>query len=150
MTPVAHFRLQMQELLYPGEQTLSAETTPAKVRLLLQELGPTFVKLGQMVTSRARSCPKEWRAEFKRLQSDVAPFPYDEAVVSHRARARTIVCGVARDARALRRGLNRTGAIVRPLEDGTPVAVRPRADIDVIVRAELNAAARGRANVAGS
>src|SRR3954447_6414972 len=47
MTPVARFRLQMQELLYPGEQTLSAETTPAKVRLLLQELGPTFVKLGQ-------------------------------------------------------------------------------------------------------
>ena len=132
MTPVAHFRLQMQELLYPGEQTLSAETTPAKVRLLLQELGPTFVKLGQMVTSRAEILPKEWRAEFERLQSDVAPFPYDEAV-------KIIEHELGPSSAALLATLEKepfaaasTAQVHRAtLEDGTPVVVKvQRPDID--------------------
>ncbi|MCU0258751.1 MAG: AarF/UbiB family protein [Solirubrobacteraceae bacterium] len=53
---------------------------PVKVRLLLQELGPTYVKLGQIISSRAQALPIEWEQELARLQSDVQPFPGDEAI----------------------------------------------------------------------
>ena len=49
-----------------------------KVRLLLQDLGPTFVKLGQIVSSQGRMLPLEWEHELARLQSDVRPFAYED------------------------------------------------------------------------
>jgi ubiquinone biosynthesis protein len=52
---------------------------PEKVRLMLQELGPTYVKLGQIVSSRADTLPPEWATELARLQSHVRPFPVEEA-----------------------------------------------------------------------
>lgn len=55
-------------------------STPAQVRLMLQQLGPTFVKFGQMVSSRAEALPPEWQAELALLQSDVPPFPGAQAV----------------------------------------------------------------------
>ena len=54
-------------------------TPPQKVRLMLQELGPTYVKLGQIVSSRAATLPEEWEVELAKLQSHVRPFPADEA-----------------------------------------------------------------------
>jgi ubiquinone biosynthesis protein len=54
-------------------------TPPQKVRLMLQELGPTYVKLGQIVSSRAATLPAEWEVELAKLQSHVRPFPADEA-----------------------------------------------------------------------
>jgi ubiquinone biosynthesis protein len=54
-------------------------STPEKVRLMLQELGPTYVKLGQIVSSQSDSLPLEWATELARLQSHVQPFPVEEA-----------------------------------------------------------------------
>jgi ubiquinone biosynthesis protein len=51
---------------------------PQRVRLLLQELGPTYVKLGQVVSSQSYVLPEEWLGELKKLQNEVAPVPYDE------------------------------------------------------------------------
>jgi ubiquinone biosynthesis protein len=45
---------------------------------MLQELGPTFVKFGQMVASRSEVLPADWQAELEQLQDDVAPFSYGE------------------------------------------------------------------------
>ncbi|RKY17065.1 MAG: hypothetical protein DRQ55_16640 [Planctomycetota bacterium] len=52
--------------------------TPAKVRIMLQQLGPTYVKVGQMVSSRADVLPQAWRDEMVKLQSDVPPFPVEQ------------------------------------------------------------------------
>jgi ubiquinone biosynthesis protein len=52
---------------------------PEKVRLMLQELGPTYVKLGQIVSSRADTLPVEWADELARLQSHVRPFATEQA-----------------------------------------------------------------------
>ena len=60
--------------------TVSGLSTPAQVRVMLQELGPTFVKFGQMISSRAEALPEEWQTEFNKLQSNVPPFPGAEAV----------------------------------------------------------------------
>ncbi|HQY92504.1 AarF/UbiB family protein, partial [Caldilinea sp.] len=60
--------------------TISGLSTPAQVRVMLQELGPTFVKFGQMISSRAEALPDDWQVEFNKLQSNVPPFPGQEAV----------------------------------------------------------------------
>src|SRR4051794_30645143 len=58
---------------------LDALTTPEKARLMLENLGPMYVKLGQIVSSQATALPEEWRRELDKLQSTVSPFPYSEA-----------------------------------------------------------------------
>lgn len=52
---------------------------PEKVRLMLQELGPTYVKLGQMLSSRNDLLPEDWVAELSKLQDNVLPFSEDKA-----------------------------------------------------------------------
>jgi ubiquinone biosynthesis protein len=58
---------------------LDALTTPEKVRLMLEQLGPMYVKLGQIVSSQSTALSPEWRRELDKLQSTVSPFSYLEA-----------------------------------------------------------------------
>ena len=53
-------------------------TTPQKARLMLEQLGPMYVKVGQIVSSQSLALPEEWSAELDKLQSTVQPFPYDD------------------------------------------------------------------------
>ncbi len=50
---------------------------PAQVRLALEELGPTFVKLGQIMAGRADLFAPEWIAELEKLHSHVPAVPLD-------------------------------------------------------------------------
>lgn len=50
---------------------------PVRVRLLLEELGPTFIKTGQILSTRADLVPPDWIEELRKLQSDVPPEPWD-------------------------------------------------------------------------
>ncbi len=79
MTPLAHFRAFMQELIFRDVDPIQEMELPEKVRHMLQELGPTFVKFGQIVSSRAAQLPPEWEAELEKLQSNVPPFSYESA-----------------------------------------------------------------------
>ncbi len=56
--------------------------TWARVRLALEELGPTFIKLGQILSNRPDLIPKELQQELVRLQENVLPFSSDEAVAA--------------------------------------------------------------------
>ena len=51
---------------------------PVQVRLAMEELGPTFVKLGQILAGRADLFGPEWIAEFEKLHSHVPPLPLDK------------------------------------------------------------------------
>src|SRR6185369_12429710 len=42
----------------------------------LEELGPTFVKVGQLLSTRADLLPPDALRSLSRLQDDVAPFPF--------------------------------------------------------------------------
>lgn len=59
----------------------AADTTsrPERVVLAVQELGPTFVKAGQYLSTRADLLPAAYRRELSKLQDDVPPFPAEEA-----------------------------------------------------------------------
>jgi ubiquinone biosynthesis protein len=48
------------------------------LRELLDELGPTFVKFGQLLSMRPDILPPDIIAELRGLQDDVSPFPYEE------------------------------------------------------------------------
>jgi ubiquinone biosynthesis protein len=48
-----------------------------RARLAFEELGPTFVKLGQMLSTREDLLPPTWTTEFARLNSEVAPVPFE-------------------------------------------------------------------------
>jgi ubiquinone biosynthesis protein len=53
--------------------------TPAeRMRMAFEELGPTFVKLGQLLATRPDLVPTEFVDEFKRLHDQVAPVPFSE------------------------------------------------------------------------
>lgn len=52
---------------------------PEKIRNMLQDLGPTWVKLGQMASTKRHYLPKEWTDELEKLQADVERIP-DEIV----------------------------------------------------------------------
>ncbi|MEJ7660994.1 MAG: hypothetical protein WKG07_15935 [Hymenobacter sp.] len=46
-----------------------------RVRLIIEELGPTFIKLAQALSNRADLLPQALIDEFEKLQSNVPPFP---------------------------------------------------------------------------
>jgi ubiquinone biosynthesis protein len=49
------------------------------LREMLDELGPTFVKFGQLLSMRPDVLPPDIIAELRGLQDDVSPFPYEDA-----------------------------------------------------------------------
>src|SRR5262245_59204341 len=59
---------------------LEAEATPTQrgrhLREMLDELGPTFVKFGQLLSTRPDIVPPDVLAELRKLQDDVTPFPF--------------------------------------------------------------------------
>jgi ubiquinone biosynthesis protein len=51
-------------------------TTPERVCRAFEDLGPTFVKLGQILSSRVEMLPPEWIQAFEKLQDEVDPVPF--------------------------------------------------------------------------
>lgn len=47
----------------------------------LEEMGPVYVKLGQLLSTRFDLLPREYTDALERLQDDVAPIPYDDVRV---------------------------------------------------------------------
>jgi ubiquinone biosynthesis protein len=50
-----------------------------KVRLICEELGPTFIKFGQILSMRTDIFPVSFTEELSKLQDEVKPFPFAEA-----------------------------------------------------------------------
>ena len=60
---------------FVGEEG-SRETTPERVTNVIKALGPTFVKLGQIMSTRSDLIPREYALALQALQDQAGPVPY--------------------------------------------------------------------------
>ena len=66
-----------QALMWTHAADLARLEPPVQVRLAMEELGPTFVKLGQILAGRADLLAPEWITEFEKLHSQVPALPFE-------------------------------------------------------------------------
>lgn len=104
----------------------------AQIRLALEQLGPTFIKFGQMLSTRVDLLPMDVAMELKRLQDDVPPEPFE--------RVRRVIEGSFKRPLTGEHGLFKSfdeqsvaaASIAQvhfaELRDGRPVAVKVRRD----------------------
>lgn len=114
-------------------------STPRRIRRALEEMGPTFVKLGQILSTRVDLFAPEWIAEFENLQDHAAPVPYE----SLRAQ---LIADLGADPESVFAQLDpnplAAGSIAQVhrarLQDGTPVVLKVRRPgIEAVVEADL-------------
>ena len=112
---------------------------PQRLRRALEELGPTFVKLGQMLSTREDLLPPSWTAELEQLQSRAAPVPFEalEPVI-----ARALGAPPDRLFADLEREPFGAASIAQvhraKLADGTPVVIKVRRPgIEAKIEADL-------------
>ncbi len=75
---VGGFRHSMQRWVWRLPKGWEEPPPAVRLRMMLEELGPTYVKIGQIVSSQASVLPIDVATELERLQDDVPPFPSDQ------------------------------------------------------------------------
>ncbi len=61
----------------PGKHEIEEIEPEVRMRRALEELGPTYIKLGQVLATRVDMFPPEWITEFEKLQSHAPAVPFD-------------------------------------------------------------------------
>ena len=129
-----------------SRSVIEAGTGPERFRLLLQQLGPTYVKIGQMIASRGDALPPDIIEELSKLQSDAAPFPWEDAREMIAGRAGQAARGAVRHDRATSRSRRRPrprstarrsmmARVVAVKVQRPRIVAKTKADLGVITRA---------------
>lgn len=79
-------RLHIDQYLESGLQMINRKpreqidklSRPERLRMAFEELGPTFIKLGQVLSTRSDFIPPQYLFELAKLQDDVPPFSYED------------------------------------------------------------------------
>ncbi len=74
-TPASQKRLR-EILQVLGKHHITHGLTPFKLREILEDLGPTYVKLGQIMSMRSDMLPENYCRELTKLRTEVRPLPY--------------------------------------------------------------------------
>jgi len=72
-----HFGSKKNDLPDSDEANLES-SRPMRMRRVLEELGPTYIKLGQILATRPDLIPPEWCEEFRNLQDKVAEVEFSQ------------------------------------------------------------------------
>ena len=67
--------LRLGQRLFGASETIK-HSKPKRLRMLLEELGPTFIKFGQLLSTRVDALPPDYLSELAALQDDVAAEPF--------------------------------------------------------------------------
>lgn len=59
------------------DPALQSKPAPQRLRMLIEGLGPTFIKAGQVLSTRPDLIPPDFAQEFKKLQATVPPAPWE-------------------------------------------------------------------------
>src|SRR4051794_28751474 len=78
--------LHLEGIVRPLERAALGDEVPPqdrarRLRMVCEDLGPTFVKLGQLLSTRPDLLPEAYTTELAALRDDVRPFPFEEAEV---------------------------------------------------------------------
>ena len=138
-------RYDLISLIPFGERMFGAgdqsEPRGKRLRLMFEELGPTFVKFGQVLSTRPDVVPEDVVAELSELQDSVAPFPLSEVEETIEAELGLTVEQAFRSFDPVPMAAASIGQVHRAvLPDGRAVAVkvqRPRAQAQVNSDLEL-------------
>ena len=123
-----------------GKKSIDQFTRPEELRLVLEELGPTYVKLGQMLSNRPDIIPIDIVDELEKLQDKVPTFSSEEVV-------RIIESELKQPIKKIFKHFERTpmasasiGQVHRAvLADGTKVAVKvQRPHIENIINMDID------------
>ena len=77
--PEAHRSRRMQEILgVLKRHDIIHGVSPEKLRSILEDLGPTFIKIGQIMSMRSDMLPQSYCDELMKLRTDVKPMSADE------------------------------------------------------------------------
>lgn len=68
--------LPFKERFNKDSVEINKKSLPERVRKVLQELGPTYIKLGQLLSTRADILPPAYIKELRKLQDNVTPVPF--------------------------------------------------------------------------
>lgn len=81
-TPLASFLTRRKRLAVKGQpKQLPTQTIWERIRLVIETLGPTFIKGAQVMSNRPDLLPQKLIHELQKLQSEVPPFPFSQAKV---------------------------------------------------------------------
>jgi ubiquinone biosynthesis protein len=73
-----YIEIGLQMISRNRRERLEKLSRPERVRLALEELGPTYVKLGQVLSTRPDLIPVDFIIELAKLQDEVPPFDVNE------------------------------------------------------------------------
>lgn len=77
---LSQFVTRWRKLVRRPEPEIALLSSAERMRLALEELGPTFVKLGQILSTRPDVIPRNFILEFSKLQDHVPSFPFEAAL----------------------------------------------------------------------
>ncbi|MEH2921624.1 ABC1 kinase family protein [Samsonia erythrinae] len=133
--------LGLRNVVTPSvRQKIPSETAlPERLCAALEELGPTFVKLGQILASRSDLLSPEWTAALGRLHSHASPIPWQDAEEVMRNALGNDPASVFSSLETTPLAAASIGQIHRArLKDGTEVVVKiQRPGLDEKLRADL-------------
>ncbi len=73
-----YIEIGLQMISRNRRERLERMTRAERMRLAMEELGPTYIKLGQVLSTRPDLIPVDFIRELSKLQDEVPPFPFDE------------------------------------------------------------------------